>query len=44
MFFDEYSFDELKKMRGEIRDIGFVVDKVCKLMYECIENDLLGIV
>ncbi|CAN7125149.1 unnamed protein product [Brassica rapa subsp. narinosa] len=40
--FDEYSSDELKKMRGETRDIGLVVDKVCKLMYECIENDLLG--
>ena len=40
--FDEYSSDELKKMRGETRDIGLVVNKVCKLMYECIENDLLG--
>ncbi|CAH8309223.1 unnamed protein product [Eruca vesicaria subsp. sativa] len=40
--FDEYSSDELEKMRCQTRDIGLVVDKVCKLMYECIEDDLLG--
>ncbi|CAH8356573.1 unnamed protein product [Eruca vesicaria subsp. sativa] len=40
--FDGYSCGELNKMKHEVIGFGFVVDKLCKEMYECIENELLG--
>lgn len=40
--FDYYSSDELEKMNDETMRFGIVVDNLCKEMYECIENELLG--
>ncbi|KAF8049614.1 hypothetical protein N665_2169s0004 [Sinapis alba] len=40
--FDDYSSDELNEMRDETIRFCLVIDKLCKEMYECIENELLG--
>ncbi|GLT96025.1 hypothetical protein SLE2022_136740 [Rubroshorea leprosula] len=40
--FDEYADEEVLKVRMQVMDQNAIVDRLCKKMYECIENDLLG--
>ncbi|CAN8266153.1 unnamed protein product [Cochlearia groenlandica] len=40
--FDEYSYDQVLTMKTQIANLCCAVDAVCKKMYECIENELLG--
>ncbi|CAH2076863.1 unnamed protein product [Thlaspi arvense] len=40
--FDEFSEDKVVGIRIHIINLSAVVDSLCKKMYECIENDLLG--
>ncbi|XP_042004260.1 probable E3 ubiquitin-protein ligase ARI2 isoform X1 [Salvia splendens] len=40
--FDEYQGEEVMKMRMQVINLSVITDNLCKKMYECIENDLLG--
>ncbi|KAL1215756.1 putative E3 ubiquitin-protein ligase ARI1 [Cardamine amara subsp. amara] len=40
--FDEFSDDKVMAIRIQIINLSVAVDTLCKKMYECIENDLLG--
>ncbi|XP_010447094.1 PREDICTED: probable E3 ubiquitin-protein ligase ARI1 isoform X2 [Camelina sativa] len=40
--FDEFSDDKVMEIRIQIINLSVAVDTLCKKMYECIENDLLG--
>ncbi|ESQ32692.1 hypothetical protein EUTSA_v10005453mg [Eutrema salsugineum] len=40
--FDEYSEDDIKMMKNQLKFLCPVIDNLCKEMYKCIENDLLG--
>ncbi|KAL8141174.1 hypothetical protein V2J09_007195 [Rumex salicifolius] len=46
MFLDEpfqsYDEDKINKVRTQILTMSTVVDNLCRNMYDCIENDLLG--
>ncbi|XXG55034.1 hypothetical protein AAC387_Pa03g2770 [Persea americana] len=39
---DEFPVDKILKIRMQVIDLSVVTDALCKKMYECIENDLLG--
>ncbi|GAV67119.1 IBR domain-containing protein [Cephalotus follicularis] len=40
--FDQYSDDKVMKIRMQVINLSVITDSLCKKMYECIENDLLG--
>ncbi|EOA25192.1 hypothetical protein CARUB_v10018509mg [Capsella rubella] len=40
--FDEYEFMKAVDMRRQLNNLSALVDNICKQMYECIENELLG--
>ncbi|XP_075511234.1 putative E3 ubiquitin-protein ligase ARI2 isoform X2 [Primulina tabacum] len=40
--FDEYSEKRVMHVRMQIINLSAITDNLCKQMYECIENDLLG--
>ncbi|XP_077233211.1 putative E3 ubiquitin-protein ligase ARI2 isoform X2 [Tasmannia lanceolata] len=40
--FDELPEDNILEIRMQIINLSVITDKLCKKMYECIENDLLG--
>ncbi|XP_059314141.1 probable E3 ubiquitin-protein ligase ARI2 isoform X2 [Lycium ferocissimum] len=40
--FDEYEEAQIMEMRMQVLNLSVVTDTLCKKMYECIENDLLG--
>ncbi|EOA25584.1 hypothetical protein CARUB_v10018931mg [Capsella rubella] len=40
--FDEYDHEKVTNMKHQLIQLCALVDTLCKKMYECIENDLLG--
>ncbi|CAA0383916.1 unnamed protein product [Arabidopsis thaliana] len=40
--FDEYDHEKVVEMMRHLTNLTAVVDNLCKEMYECIENELLG--
>ncbi|KAJ8763452.1 hypothetical protein K2173_002335 [Erythroxylum novogranatense] len=40
--FEQYSDDKVMDIRMQVINLSVVTDSLCKKMYECIENDLLG--
>ncbi|XP_022725118.1 probable E3 ubiquitin-protein ligase ARI2 [Durio zibethinus] len=40
--FDEYADDKVMEIRMQVINLSVIIDTLCKKMYECIENDLLG--
>ncbi|GAB4839397.1 Probable E3 ubiquitin-protein ligase ari2, partial [Ancistrocladus abbreviatus] len=40
--FHVYDEDKVKEIRMKIMTLSVIVDNLCRKMYECIENDLLG--
>ncbi|XP_071935489.1 probable E3 ubiquitin-protein ligase ARI2 isoform X1 [Coffea arabica] len=40
--FDEYEEKKIMDIRMQVINISVITDTLCKKMYECIENDLLG--
>uniref|UniRef100_A0A2P2JJZ6 RBR-type E3 ubiquitin transferase n=2 Tax=Rhizophora mucronata TaxID=61149 RepID=A0A2P2JJZ6_RHIMU len=40
--FDQYSDDKIMDIRMQVINLSVITDTLCKKMYECIENDLLG--
>ncbi|XP_044490141.1 probable E3 ubiquitin-protein ligase ARI2 isoform X2 [Mangifera indica] len=40
--FDEYPDDKVMEIRMQVINLSVITDNLCKKMYECIENDLLG--
>ncbi|XP_051147152.1 probable E3 ubiquitin-protein ligase ARI2 isoform X3 [Andrographis paniculata] len=40
--FDEYSEERIMHIRMQVINLTVITDNLCKKMYECIENDLLG--
>ncbi|XP_010243295.1 PREDICTED: probable E3 ubiquitin-protein ligase ARI1 isoform X1 [Nelumbo nucifera] len=40
--FDEYLEGKIMEIRMQVIDLSVITDSLCKKMYECIENDLLG--
>ncbi|KAH0940727.1 hypothetical protein HID58_000364 [Brassica napus] len=40
--FDDFSDDKVMDVRIHVINLSVAVDSLCKKMYECIENDLLG--
>ncbi|XVF45815.1 hypothetical protein PTKIN_Ptkin02bG0237100 [Pterospermum kingtungense] len=40
--FDQYSDDKVTEIRMQVINLSVIIDSLCKKMYECIENDLLG--
>ncbi|KAL5987145.1 hypothetical protein ACLOJK_041141 [Asimina triloba] len=40
--FDEFTIDKLSNLRMQIINLTAVTDKLCRQMYECIDNELLG--
>lgn len=40
--FDDFTEDRVMNTRMQVMNLGDVVDSLCRKMYECIENDLLG--
>ncbi|PIN22131.1 putative E3 ubiquitin ligase [Handroanthus impetiginosus] len=40
--FDEYSEENVLQIRMDVINLSVITDNLCKKMYECIENDLLG--
>ncbi|KAL2477196.1 putative E3 ubiquitin-protein ligase [Forsythia ovata] len=40
--FDEYSEEQVMKIRMQVINLSVITDDLCKKMNECIENDLLG--
>ncbi|KZV52653.1 hypothetical protein F511_07046 [Dorcoceras hygrometricum] len=40
--FDEYTEEQVMQIRMQVLNLSVITDNLCKKMYECIENDLLG--
>ncbi|TYI88323.1 hypothetical protein E1A91_D04G200300v1 [Gossypium mustelinum] len=40
--FDQYTDDKVMEIRMQVINLSVIIDSLCKKMYECIENDLLG--
>ncbi|CAA2954307.1 probable E3 ubiquitin- ligase ARI2 [Olea europaea subsp. europaea] len=40
--FDEYPEEQVMQVRMQVINLTVITDDLCKKMYECIENDLLG--
>ncbi|XP_010254991.1 PREDICTED: probable E3 ubiquitin-protein ligase ARI2 isoform X2 [Nelumbo nucifera] len=40
--FDEYTEEKIMEVRMQVINLSVITDNLCKKMYECIENDLLG--
>ncbi|XVE67413.1 hypothetical protein DITRI_Ditri08aG0158700 [Diplodiscus trichospermus] len=40
--FDQYTDDKVMEIRMQVINLSVITDTLCKKMYECIENDLLG--
>ncbi|CAL9248362.1 unnamed protein product [Arabidopsis halleri] len=40
--FDEYDHEKVVDMKRHLNNLSNAVDNLCKKMYECIENELLG--
>ncbi|CAI9104451.1 OLC1v1003120C3 [Oldenlandia corymbosa var. corymbosa] len=40
--FDEFDENRIMEIRMQIINLSVITDNLCKKMYECIENDLLG--
>ncbi|XWS55265.1 hypothetical protein CRYUN_Cryun10bG0160400 [Craigia yunnanensis] len=40
--FDQYTDDKVMEIRMQVINLSVITDNLCKKMYECIENDLLG--
>ncbi|KAK8613761.1 hypothetical protein V6N13_101517 [Hibiscus sabdariffa] len=40
--FDQYTDDKVMEIRMHVINLSVIIDNLCKKMYECIENDLLG--
>ncbi|KAL1563982.1 putative E3 ubiquitin-protein ligase ari2 [Salvia divinorum] len=40
--FDEYGDEQVRQIRIQVIDLSVIADSLCRRMYECIENDLLG--
>ncbi|XP_042061223.1 probable E3 ubiquitin-protein ligase ARI1 isoform X1 [Salvia splendens] len=40
--FDEYGDEQVRQIRIQVIDLSVITDSLCRRMYECIENDLLG--
>ncbi|KAL8555962.1 hypothetical protein ACS0TY_003687 [Phlomoides rotata] len=40
--FDEYPDDQVKQTMMQVINLSVITDSLCRKMYECIENDLLG--
>ncbi|KAL5715101.1 RBR-type E3 ubiquitin transferase [Ranunculus cassubicifolius] len=40
--FEEYLKDKVMEIRMQVINLSVITDRLCKKMYECIENDLLG--
>ncbi|XP_073122931.1 probable E3 ubiquitin-protein ligase ARI2 isoform X4 [Henckelia pumila] len=40
--FHEYSEEQVMQIRMQVINLSVITDNLCKKMYECIENDLLG--
>ncbi|KAI3448059.1 hypothetical protein Pfo_004724 [Paulownia fortunei] len=40
--FNEYSEEQVTQLRMQVINLSDITDSLCKKMYECIENDLLG--
>ncbi|KAL6347922.1 hypothetical protein AAG906_037651 [Vitis piasezkii] len=40
--FDQYEEDKVRDIRMQVINLSVITDTLCKKMYECIENDLLG--
>ncbi|KAA8545932.1 hypothetical protein F0562_020617 [Nyssa sinensis] len=40
--FDQFEEDKLMETRMQVINLSVITDNLCKKMYECIENDLLG--
>ncbi|KAL6494766.1 putative E3 ubiquitin-protein ligase ari2 [Orobanche gracilis] len=40
--FDEYPEEQVMQIRMQVIDLSVIIDGLCRKMYECIENDLLG--
>ncbi|OVA18625.1 zinc finger protein [Macleaya cordata] len=40
--FDQYPDEKVMEIRMQVINLTVITDKLCKKMYECIENDLLG--
>ncbi|XP_052197020.1 probable E3 ubiquitin-protein ligase ARI2 isoform X2 [Diospyros lotus] len=40
--FDQYGEDRVIDIRMQVINLSVIIDNLCKKMYECIENDLLG--
>ncbi|XAR72845.1 Ubiquitin--protein ligase [Bertholletia excelsa] len=40
--FDQYGEDKVMDIRMQVINLSVIVDNLCKKMYECIENELLG--
>ncbi|KAH9695876.1 putative E3 ubiquitin-protein ligase ARI1 [Citrus sinensis] len=40
--FDQYPDDKVMEIRMQVINLSVITDTLCKKMYECIENDLLG--
>ncbi|XP_059455453.1 probable E3 ubiquitin-protein ligase ARI1 [Corylus avellana] len=39
--FDQYPEDEVEELRMKIINLSVITDRLCRKLYECIENDLL---
>ncbi|XP_073292687.1 probable E3 ubiquitin-protein ligase ARI2 isoform X1 [Primulina huaijiensis] len=40
--FDQYAEEQVMQIRMQVINLSVITDNLCKKMYECIENDLLG--
>ncbi|XP_058220919.1 probable E3 ubiquitin-protein ligase ARI1 isoform X1 [Rhododendron vialii] len=40
--FEEYTEDKVTETRMKVLNLSYLVDNLCRTLYECIENDLLG--
>ncbi|KAK8563167.1 hypothetical protein V6N13_018295 [Hibiscus sabdariffa] len=40
--FDEYAADKVMEIRLQVINLSAIIDILCKKMYDCIENELLG--
>ncbi|GLT43042.1 hypothetical protein SLA2020_170160 [Shorea laevis] len=40
--FDQYADDKVMEIRMRVINLSVITDELCKKMYDCIENDLLG--
>ncbi|XP_057465857.1 probable E3 ubiquitin-protein ligase ARI2 isoform X1 [Actinidia eriantha] len=41
--FDQFTEDKVMDIRMQVINLSVITDNLCKKMYECIENDLLGL-